>query len=966
MPARALMGKTPDPEPTNEDLAFEWTLSPKDREEVFRRRGEGNQRLFAVLLCTLRNRGSFPEKGSEIPLRAVNYINRQLGFDPVLAFDLNVREATRIDYEQRVCDYLGYRKFDEQIGENLRKSLVLQLRTGAGEQSLLPHAQEALRSWKIIPPAQTTLKRLIASTGAQYEKEVLEAFEQRMPEELCREIALLLETSHESRISELALLRQYPPEATAQALLRYIGRYERLRELRVHETNLAGFSVRKVIELSELAKRYDVSAIRRFPPAKRNAIVGCFLVESLKTVLDHIVEMHDQFLLKMKRRSSIAYENKLRRLRKGYRKGLKKILRFTEDALELEKNPEAIPERLFGVHPAGEIRLAKESCEAFLDLEERGVISELQKRYSHFREYAPRFFNLPFHGETGAEPILRGLEIVRRIDSGELKKLPEDLPTQFVPSVWRNSLKNEGGAINRAVWEISLAFAVRDALRSGALFLPESRRYLSFWNMVYDQKQWETDKPDILSAMQMPGQFDEVLEKFQKEFDEIAHATEKGLPTNPFASIKNGRLKLRRLEALEVSEETGRLRHMIETSLPRVRIERLLIDVDDWCGFAKSFYALDGYEPRNVNRREALLASVVAHGTNLGISAMGESAEGVTVDILRHVSRWFLREGTLRGANTTLVNHHARLPLSFVWGDGTVSSSDGQRFRVRQKSLIGSVYPRYFGHYDRAVSIYTHVSDLLSVFSTQILSCGSERESLYVLDGLLANDTVLRPDLHHTDTHGYTEHIFALCFLLGIAFMPRIKNIGKQRLYKIDKLRKYGTLEPLFYSAVDLELIREQWDQMVRVAASLKNRLTPAHIIVKRLANSSDRLAKAFTMLGRIVKTAFILRYIHEEELPRMTLRQLNYGESRQNLAQHLFFADQGDFLTGDYEQIMNKASCLSLLSNAVLVWNTVKIKEIVDRLEANGEVVDRDALSGVSPLCFGHIIPTGTYNFIR
>jgi hypothetical protein len=53
-------------------------------------------------------------------------------------------------------------------------------------------------------------------------------------------------------------------------------------------------------------------------------------------------------------------------------------------------------------------------------------------------------------------------------------------------------------------------------------------------------------------------------------------------------------------------------------------------------------------------------------------------------------------------------------------------------------------------------------------------------------------------------------------------------------------------------------------------------------------------------------------------------------------------------------------------LSNAALVWNTVKIMEIVDRLEMNGEIVSREALSKVLPLCFEHIIPTETYNFIR
>ncbi|MBV8176264.1 MAG: Tn3 family transposase [Verrucomicrobia bacterium] len=51
-------------------------------------------------------------------------------------------------------------------------------------------------------------------------------------------------------------------------------------------------------------------------------------------------------------------------------------------------------------------------------------------------------------------------------------------------------------------------------------------------------------------------------------------------------------------------------------------------------------------------------------------------------------------------------------------------------------------------------------------------------------------------------------------------------------------------------SGVDVDLIPEQWDQLVRVAASLKNRVCPAHVVVQRLANSSpsDRLAKALTI----------------------------------------------------------------------------------------------------------------------
>jgi len=158
----------------------------------------------------------------------------------------------------------------------------------------------------------------------------------------------------------------------------------------------------------------------------------------------------------------------------------------------------------------------------------------------------------------------------------------------------------------------------------------------------------------------------------------------------------------------------------------------------------------------------------------------------------------------------------------------------------------------------------------------------------------------------------------------------------------------------------------------VRLAASLKDRLTPAHVVMQRLANAnaSDRLAGALTQLGRLMKTLHILRYIHEAPLRDAIQLQLNRGEFRHILAKSLFveprgspdFANQGGFRSGDYEEVMNKASCLSLLSNAVLVWNTVHIARIVDQLRAAGHEVRDEDLARVSPLAHAHVIPNGSY----
>ena len=183
----------------------------------------------------------------------------------------------------------------------------------------------------------------------------------------------------------------------------------------------------------------------------------------------------------------------------------------------------------------------------------------------------------------------------------------------------------------------------------------------------------------------------------------------------------------------------------------------------------------------------------------------------------------------------------------------------------------------------------------------------------------------------------------------------------------LDRARSYGAIDPLFRVSIDVALLREQWDPLVRVAASLRARSSPAHVVLDRLAASSpsDRLAKALTMLGRVVKTTYLLRYLHDVAIRDRVHLQLNRGESRHELARRLFFANQGAFRSGDYEEIMNKVSALSVLSNAVLVWNNVRIAEMIVRsLEARSDVVAHPDLARVSPLVHAHVIPSGTYRF--
>ena len=233
----------------------------------------------------------------------------------------------------------------------------------------------------------------------------------------------------------------------------------------------------------------------------------------------------------------------------------------------------------------------------------------------------------------------------------------------FVAPNLRAPLRNADGTLKQRTWEIALGLAVRDKLRSGDLYLAASRKHGQFWNLIYKDSRWNAERDQGYSRLSLPAQIDPVLQHLELQLDSVTGKALDGLPNNPFASVHNGRLKLKRPDALEIPDSTKELRRVFESSLQKVRIERLLRHVDGLCHFTDALR----FSGKEVPSKNVLLAALIAHGTNLGISAMGHSAEGISVDMLQYASQWFLNEETLKTANKILVDYHHSLPLASVW-----------------------------------------------------------------------------------------------------------------------------------------------------------------------------------------------------------------------------------------------------------------------------------------------------------
>ncbi len=526
------------------------------------------------------------------------------------------------------------------------------------------------------------------------------------------------------------------------------------------------------------AKRYNATDIKRFADHKRYAMMICFLLETRKTLLDHLVVMHDQYVLEMCRETRNVHEKKHRDVRKRQKRAIDVMLGITDFILDWPDNQPFSKDDIWRQVEEVKVRSSRKDLQEFKQLEERGYGDLLLKRYPSLRKYFADFIHLPFAAKSGNEYLMEAVDIIRKLDAGDLKRLPSTAPIQFVPKELRRALKDQDDKVNRNAWEMGLALAMKDALRSGDLYLPQSKQHVSFWDLTMSESRWQEERATAFDDLQQPHKH-EAKAVLTQRFHEASELAKKRFEFDDFAEIQDGKLKLKRYDKIALPPSVAVLQKVINSRLPLIRIEQLLMEVDQLTGFSQHFTPVQGHHSRPPQFYKTLLAALISQATNLGVVSMSASVKDTTVDMLRHVLNDFVREDTLIAANAEIVNQHHELPLSAMHGTGTLSSSDAQRFGIRASSLLASYYPRYYGYYDKAIGIYTHVSDQSSVFSTKVISC-NPREALYVLDGLLENNTILKIREHTTDTHGYTEIIFALCHLLGFYFMPRIRDLKDQ------------------------------------------------------------------------------------------------------------------------------------------------------------------------------------------
>jgi TnpA family transposase len=954
------------PEISREELIRHFTLTPADLAFVDpgRGRGPGDKLGLAVQLATLPWLGFVPDEVASVPPAAVARLAEQLRLHPGALGEYGKREHTRTDHLKLVVKYLDWST--TAPGSQALKELTQFLLDRALEHDsptlLFNLAREYLMSAHVVRPGPTVLAKMVGEARTGANALTTELLGHLLTDGVRADMERLLIVDVGLGMTRLEWLKQGAREATASAVKTSIDKLLWLRAIDAHTMDLSALPNERRRFLATVARRSTNQALQR-REERKYPILLAFVAQMAIDQLDEVVALFDQAVSARESRAKTKTDEALvERAKKGEVRQL-----LMDLILPVLADPAIADEQVGGMlrEQIGMQRLREITSDAWNPLpKDHGRLSELDSSYTYLRQFTPNVLAaIDFQGGPGTDEIMTAVAILKRLNETNGRKVPADAPTGFVPSRYADYLdkarKSGEDTAFRHYWELVVILCLRDRLRSGDVFVPGSRRYADPSTYLYTAAQWQPKRAEYAQLVRKPLNGKDAVEVGKTELHAALTDLEDTLrnaPPDQAGAIRldgDGNLIVPPLSAEDIPAEVKQLHEDLAGMLPFAPIASVLIELDARTGFVDCFTHAGGRKlAKSAETKRNILACLIGLGTNLGLVRMSEAC-GVSYDVLAWTMEWYIREETLRDANTVIVNHHHALELSKVFGGGTISSSDGQRFPVHGKSLTSRNMTIHGG---QVLSSYTHVSDQWSTFGTQQF-VPTTREGQYTLDEFLGNKTDLPLHDHATDTHGATLINFSLFDLVGKRLTPRMRDLTKVTLVRDDTPTamnlRYPNAGSLLNARWNEPLVEGTWDDLLRMGASLKYGQATASLVVGKwsAAPRQNTLATALKEWGLLRRTLHTARYLSDPVYRRRISRQLNKGESLHALRRDLHYAQQGTITARPYlSDQTEQAWCLTILTNSVVVWTTEYFGLAVQQLRADGKTVDDELLAHISP----------------
>ena len=547
----------------------------------------------------------------------------------------------------------------------------------------------------------------------------------------------------------------------------------------------------------------------------------------------------------------------------------------------------------------------------------------------------------------------------------------KDAPIAVVSRSWQPCVLDGSGKVaDPKAYVFATIESWHKAVKRRDVFAAPGIRYADPRIGMLERQAWQNAKGTVCRTLgrtldgqaevqRLAGLLDETFRRVAGRADwnpELRFETERG----------RRRISVARLDRLAEPDSLLALRSRVRDLMPKGGIPDILLEVMRRTGFSRAFTRLDDQPVDVTDFETSLCAVLVAQACNIGFEPLvRDDHPALRQSRLSWLGQNFVRPETLDAANAMIVSAQKDLAVAAHWGDGQTASADGLRFLAPKSAIHAGPNPKYFRQ-GRRITWYNMLSDQYSGIGAMVVP-GTLRDSLVILALLLDQETELDPSNVMTDSAAYSDSMFGLFWLLGYRFCPRLADIGGARLWRVDKAAQYGPLGAIAEGTVNIKLVVDNWEDLIRLAGSLRlGHLKAAGVM--RILQTRDRpttLARALMHLGRIVKTLHVLNYIDDADFRRRILVQLNRQELRHKLARRIYHGNRGEVRNALRQGQEEQLGALGLALNAVTHWNAVYMQEALARLGEQGLDIDPKDVARLSPVLWQHINFLGRYEII-
>lgn len=515
--------------------------------------------------------------------------------------------------------------------------------------------------------------------------------------------------------------------------------------------------------------------------------------------------------------------------------------------------------------------------------------------------------------------------------------------------------------INRRYYEIAIFtvlmgdLSCADAYVDGGFIFDDPNKQFITW------EQFAIEADGYCDLVKHPKEASKFIAFKQAKLQQTAKIVDEHYHDNPYLVIKDGLPILKKLPTKKEHPDFEKTKKLIMDEMPIKSIVDVIVEIENWLNLSVNFKPLSGYQTKIADYPSRFVATSLSYGCNMGPTQAERCLLRFTRKQIARLFHHHVNDYKLLKTIKRLIKKYNGFALPKYWGLGDSLSVDGTFWDMYTQNLLAAHHIRY-GRYGGVG--YYHVSDQYIALLSNFISCGAH-ESIYLLDGVVENDSDVQAKKIHGDSWAQSEVLFGLAALLSVLIMSRIKQFKHLYYYKASAKDHYENIDELFTEKpIDWELIETHYHDMLRVAISIYKGKVKASTVLRKLCSKSrkNKLYFAFRELGRVERTIFLLNYINDPEMRRMIQAATCKSEEFNGFLDWIRFGG-GGIISDNMRPNQRKIIRFNHLLANMLIFHTVAYQtKGINKLRSQGIEIPDEILSGISPYWTEHLNRFGVF----